>query len=224
MFNKIKRAAAILCAALLTAATALTVTAADMGEGKVSTTLPEGFDKTAAVIEGESYTEGNGDNVQTVKAADGSEIKYVYLKASSNDQPAVAKYTFSVDKHGKYSFAFALRTKSGSSYRDGKVVVDGSSSFYVARTDSTANNTIEYVVGYNAVELKPGEHTIELYLGDDFDDSTVKSIHLDKILVKLDAEIKAEAAAAPATADGTALAALACAAAAAVIVAAKKRA
>ncbi len=108
---------------------------------------------------------------------------YVYLKEynmdnSPADDPYLTVY-FSVNKTGTYDFMIELMAHPGEKKRTGLFQIDDGEKYYVSTVHGERNLVTEYYTGMSA-QLTQGTHTMTVYLGEDFNDNTVKSVFLDR--------------------------------------------
>ncbi len=118
----------------------------------------------------------NGSSTSTVGSCG-----VVYIK-KSHDYPGTS-FKFTVDADGTYEVLIAIggkdRTSAGAC-ATGLVQVDNGQKYYLNSPCQNADGTSEYFVGMT-VELTAGEHDFHMYLAEDFNDASVKSIYFDYI-------------------------------------------
>ncbi len=145
------------------------------------------------------YSDGVGIHENSFTSADGLTVfEYVYMKAYEGEDKSTAfpkeeayiVCDFEVQEDGVYDFLIEVMAFETYIPRTGLVQIDNGEKFYVNSTHGTNHETWEYFSGLSAY-LPAGDHTLTIYLGPDFDDSTVKSLFFDNFyyLLNEDAEI-----------------------------------
>ena len=121
---------------------------------------------------------------------------YVFLKAKGLGNFEVP---FDVKESGNYNIGFVLMAWKKSVPRSTTFAIDGSEPIYVCYDYADENQYSEQFLTGPTMYLEKGEHTLTLALGDDFDDTNVKSLYFDKFIYAP----AGDAAAAPAAAAFT---------------------
>ena len=134
------------------------------------------------------------DNATTIEVEDAATVlqgaskssiedrNFIYIKKSHAYPKVVVPFTVAED--GAYDFIFAICAKSRAEgiISNGLVQIDDGPMFYTGSEHLDRNGILEYFTGASAT-LTAGEHTITFYLAPDFDDSSVKSIYYDQIII-----------------------------------------
>lgn len=155
---------------------------ADVTENQMNMSLdkPE-IAVNAVPVEIEDYFEADGHTTSTVDP-----FVYTYLKAKV-DEPRIY-VNFSVPEDGIYDIVVEVMASTSTTPRTGLVQVDDSEKVYMYTEHGDRTGVPEYFSGMK-ITLSAGEHVMRFFLGDDFDDSTVKSLFLDKFYVIKTADI-----------------------------------
>ncbi len=108
--------------------------------------------------------------------------EYVYLKSYEPDNTPVDEsyciYEFEIEKAGVYDFLIEIMAYETTIARTALVQIDEGEKYYIHSIHGTRHLVTEYYTGLSA-NLDEGKHTMTIYLGDDFDDLTVKSLFFD---------------------------------------------
>ena len=104
---------------------------------------------------------------------------YVFLKAKGLGNFEVP---FDVKESGNYNIGFVLMAWKKSVPRSTTFAIDGSEPIYVCYDYADENQYSEQFLTGPTMYLEKGEHTLTLALGDDFDDTNVKSLYFDKFI------------------------------------------
>ncbi|MEA4833314.1 hypothetical protein SDC9_76361 [bioreactor metagenome] len=169
-----KRTIAFLMAALF-ALSVCGIYASAAGEKALTMSLekPAGYE-SATSVECENFVDAAGNYTGH---QDQGPYDYVYLKKEADNPHATIK--FSVTEDGTYDFLVEIMAYTTAIPRTGLVQIDSGEKFYIGSTHGDRNLITEYYTGMSA-ELKAGDHTFTIYLADDFDNTTVKSLFFDK--------------------------------------------
>ncbi len=144
----------------------------------IQTTKPEGFDK-ATDVEFEDQAVTDDANVY---ANNNGTFGYVYLKAPDGLENAKnIPVKFTVEENGTYNFLVTMMGYTGT-VRTGYVQIDEGVCYYIRSegNEVTEDGTQAMYVQFSE-KLTAGEHTFTIYLANDFDNSTVKSLYFDKL-------------------------------------------
>lgn len=201
-------------------------------------TLPEKYNNAVQVQLSEYWIE----STTNARHGEAEGFDYIYLKADDLGDFTV---TFSVPEDGLYEFGFMLMAWNKSVLRATNFAIDDAEPVRIAY-DYVDEDQFKshYWYGVSAI-LTAGEHTLSLSLPEDFDDSTVKTVYMERffytkgelpveeapeeeapVVDEAPAEAPEEAPAVeatPVTADTTAVCAAITLAALACVVIAKKR-
>ncbi len=140
------------------------------------------------------YTDGVGVHENTLVSADGlTSFEYVYLKAYEGEDKATAfpkeeaciYVDFEIEQAGVYNFLIELMAHATDIPRTGLLQIDDGPKYYISSIHGEHHEVWEYFTGMSAY-LSMGEHRMTVYLGPDFDDSTVKSLFFDNFYYLLD--------------------------------------
>ncbi len=134
-------------------------------------TKPESFENVT-YVEFESSTDNAGMRT-------GTQVGYDYIFLKKDVASPYANVKFNVAEAGTYEFIIELMAWKGEIPRTSIVQVDNGAKYYIKSIYGDKNLVTEYCVGI-AAELSAGEHTMTVYLADDFDDTNVKSLYFDK--------------------------------------------
>lgn len=135
----------------------------------------------AVPIEIEDYEDAAGQATSTIEP-----FVYTYLKAIA-DNPHIT-IPFNVSEDGIYDVVVEVMSNAGPLPRTGLIQIDDSDKVYMNTLHGDRTQIPEYFTGMQ-VALSAGDHKVHLYLGDDFDDTTVKSLFFDKFYVVKTSEI-----------------------------------
>ncbi len=140
------------------------------------TEMPEDF-LDAEFVEFEDYDDAAGEYFNALDLDDGSWFDYVYLKMEA-DLPFIT-VPFIVDTTGTYEFLIDIMAYETYIPRTGLLQIDNGEKVYCKVQHDDHHLVHEYFTGFTA-ELTAGIHTMTIYLADDFDNTTVKSIFFDR--------------------------------------------
>lgn len=176
----------IFFAVLLVSLLALSVGAAEWITKDVTSAMdeaPNWYNEDDAV-ELEIWDMGDTNaNSSTTGTASGS--GYVFLKAKGLGNFDVP---FDIEESGTYNIGFVLMAWCKSVPRSTTFSIDGSEAIYVCYDYADEDQYSEQFLTGPTMYLEKGEHTLTLALGDDFDDTTVKSLYFDKFIYTLAAD------------------------------------
>ncbi len=151
---------------------------------KMETELPEKFAATDNIEYLIDYANGEGVLTNSIQDYGLSAFyEYVYLKqyneGPNGEQIPVDEsyciYEFEVAEEGTYEFLIEIMAYEGQKPRTGLVQIDDGPKYYINSVHGDRHLISEYYTGLTA-KLDAGEHTFTIYLGDDFNDDTVKSL------------------------------------------------
>lgn len=184
-------------AMLLVSVLALSVGAAEWITKDVTDKLDEAPDWYVEddAVELEVWDMGDTNANSSATGADGIYPSgYVFLKAKGLGNFEVP---FDVEESGTYNIGFVLMAWKKSVPRSTTFAIDGSEAIYVCYDYADEDQYSEQFLTGPTMYLEKGEHTLTLALGDDFDDTNVKSLYFDKFIYALapDAPAAAETAA-----------------------------
>ncbi len=146
----------------------------------IQTTKPEGYDN-ATDVEFEAQAEAIKDDAN-IFVNDNGTFGYVYLKAPDGLENAKSiPVKFTVDEDGTYKLLVTMMGWTGTP-RTGYVQIDDGVCYYIRSegNEVAEDGTLPMYVEISE-KLTAGEHTFTLYLANDFDNSTVKSLYFDKL-------------------------------------------
>ncbi len=138
-------------------------------------------------------TVGQGVHSNFFNSADGlTAFEYVYLKAYEGEdketafpaEEAFISVPFEIEEAGTYDFLIEIMAFETYIPRTGLLQIDDGEKYYLSATHNTNHETWEYFSGMSA-DLTVGEHTMNVYLAPDFDDSSVKSLFFDNFYYML---------------------------------------
>lgn len=135
----------------------------------------------AVPVEIEDFEDAAGQATSTIEP-----FVYTYLKAIA-DNPHIT-IPFNVSEDGMYDVVVEVMSNAGELPRTGLIQIDDSDKVYMNTLHGDRTQIPEYFTGMQ-VMLSAGDHKVHLYLGDDFDDTTVKSLFFDKFYVVKTGEI-----------------------------------
>ncbi len=138
------------------------------------------WDKATTVeCEVDGYTSAGATYKKLTNETTGYTFGYIFMKQTVA-QPYI-KVPFTVAEDGTYTFVFELMAYDSTVPRTGLIQVDDGAECYYIYTEhgNDRHLTTEYYTGIT-VELTAGEHFIYLYLAEDFNNSTIKSVYFDK--------------------------------------------
>ncbi|MCL2518362.1 MAG: hypothetical protein FWF15_07355 [Oscillospiraceae bacterium] len=124
-------------------------------------------------IEIETFVDAAGQTTSTIEP-----FTYVYMKPYDVDFPYIY-IPFSAPSDGIYDFCIAVMSNAGDIPRTGLAQIDDSAKVYMYTLHGERGQIPEYFVGISAA-LSAGDHMLRLYLGEDFDDTAIKSLFFDK--------------------------------------------
>ncbi len=131
----------------------------------------------AEFVEFEDYDDAAGEYFNSIDLEDGYWFDYVYLKMEA-DLPFLT-VPFIVDTAGNYEFLIEIMAYETYIPRTALLQVDDGEKVYCRVQHDEHHLVPEYFTGFTA-DLNAGIHSMTIYLGDDFDDVTVKSIFFDR--------------------------------------------
>ena len=191
-------------AMLLVSVLALSVGAAEWITKDVTSKLDEApaWYVEDDAVELEVWDMGDTNANSSASGADGIYPSgYVFLKAKGLGNFEVP---FDVEESGNYNIGFVLMAWKKSVPRSTTFAIDGSEAIYVCYDYADEDQYSEQFLTGPTMYLEKGEHTLTLALGEDFDDTNVKSLYFDKFIYAPAGDAAAApAAAAPAAAAFT---------------------
>ncbi len=123
----------------------------------------------------EEFADADGHYTNLITEG-GVYFEYAYLKMEAYNPHLTVE--FEVETAGTYEFLLELMAFSTQIPRTGLVQIDGGRLHYIRSLHGDRHLVPEYYTGLSA-ELEPGVHELTIYLADDFDDVTVKSLFFD---------------------------------------------
>ena len=188
-------------AMILVTVLALSVGAAEWITKDVTSKLDEAPDWYVEedAVELEVWDMGDTNANSSATGADGIYPSgYVFLKAKGLGNFEVP---FDVKESGNYHIGFVLMAWKKSVPRSTTFSVDGAEPIYVCYDYADEDQYSEQFLTGPTMYLEKGEHTLTLALGEDFDDTNVKSLYFDKLIYAPAGDVAAEEAAPAAEAE-----------------------
>jgi|GEM_PF-1982346 len=185
-------------AMILVTVLALSVGAAEWITKDVTSKLDEAPDWYVEedAVELEVWDMGDTNANSSATGADGIYPSgYVFLKAKGLGNFEVP---FDVKESGNYHIGFVLMAWKKSVPRSTTFSVDGAEPIYVCYDYADEDQYSEQFLTGPTMYLEKGEHTLTLALGEDFDDTNVKSLYFDKLIYAPAGDVEAGAPLAPA--------------------------
>ena len=182
-------------ALLLVTVLALSVGAAEWITKDVTSKLDEAPDWYVEdnAVELEVWDMGDTNANSSATGADGIYPSgYVFLKAKGLGNFEVP---FDVEESGNYNIGFVLMAWKKSVPRSTTFSVDGAEPIYICYDYVDEDQYSEQFLTGPTMYLEKGEHTLILALGEDFDDTNVKSLYFDKFIYAPAGDAPAAAAA-----------------------------
>jgi hypothetical protein len=186
-------------ALMLVTVLALSVGAAEWITKDVTSKLDEAPDWYVEdnAVELEVWDMGDTNANSSATGADGIYPSgYVFLKAKGLGNFEVP---FDIEESGNYNIGFVLMAWKKSVPRSTTFSVDGAAPIYICYDYADEDQYSEQFLTGPTIYLEKGEHTLTLALGDDFDDTNVKSLYFDKFIYAPAGDAPAAAADAPAS-------------------------
>ncbi len=176
MFSRISRIFTVFCAlALLFSLCALPASASSLDMSLVMSLDPPDDYNDRKFYEFEYYDDMASGYVGEISEG-AVYYQYIYLKEEDYNPHFTVK--FEIEDPGTYDFLIECMAYATDIPRTSILQIDDGELIYITSLHGDRHLITEYYTGWQ-VELEPGTHTMSVFLAEDFDNVTVKSLFFD---------------------------------------------